>query len=249
MSYALCIVPAAPIRKEASHRSEMTSQLLFGEVLEILETQEEWLHIRTQYDSYEGWITPHMVQHTEQAMSSNFVMAELVNTVSWRDTILHAPMGAATPGWNPENGLLWDGLSSYSGKFHDLSVLDKDRILPTAMHWLNAPYLWGGKTLMGVDCSGFVQTVFKLSGIILQRDAYQQAEQGEKIGLEEAKPGDLAFFHNDEDRVTHVGIIMEQDQLIHASGRVRIDILDGEGIVNRETGKRSHRLHSVRRYV
>ena len=114
-------------------------------------------------------------------------------------------------------------------------------------HFINTPYLWGGKSVFGIDCSGFVQQVFKMFGIKLLRDAYLQAEQGESVSsIEEGRAGDLAFFQNEKGRVTHVGLILEKGKIIHASGKVRIDTIDKEGIVT-ETGERTHIIHSVRR--
>ncbi len=249
MSYALCTVPAAPVRREASHRSEMTNQLLFGETVEVIETKEEWLNVRSLYDGYEGWITHHLIEHTEEPVISSFVTTGLLNDIGWRNGNLHAPMGSFLPGFSEENNVLWDGTSIYKNSFRDSSTTDVNLLEAIARLWLNAPYLWGGKTLMGVDCSGFVQTVLKVCGIHLLRDAYQQAEQGKRIGhASQAQNGDLAFFHNDQGRVTHVGLMLSGDKIIHASGRVRIDQLDSEGIFNRETGKHTHRLHSVNRY-
>jgi hypothetical protein len=115
--------------------------------------------------------------------------------------------------------------------------------------FLDTPYLWGGKSMFGIDCSGFVQQVFKMFGIPLLRDAYLQAEQGSLINtMEETRLGDLAFFHNEKGRITHVGIILENNQIVHASGKVRIDKFDAKGIINYETGERTHELHSMRRY-
>jgi cell wall-associated NlpC family hydrolase len=114
-------------------------------------------------------------------------------------------------------------------------------------HFLNSPYLWGGKSVFGIDCSGFVQQVLKMFGIKLLRDAYLQAEQGQPVqSLQEAKLGDLAFFQNEKGKVTHVGIMLDEGKIIHASGQVRIDTLNKDGIVT-EAGERTHSLHSVRR--
>ena len=114
--------------------------------------------------------------------------------------------------------------------------------------FLGTAYLWGGKSIFGVDCSGFVQQLYKLFGIFLPRDAYQQAEVGELVGfLQEAKLGDLAFFDNDEGRITHVGMLLSDRLIMHASGNVRIDPIDHAGIIHRITGKRTHHLRLIKR--
>ncbi|MBK7084827.1 MAG: C40 family peptidase [Flavobacteriales bacterium] len=122
-------------------------------------------------------------------------------------------------------------------------------LIDAYMHpFLGAPYLWGGRTPTGVDCSGLTQMLFMLMGIYLPRDAYQQAEEGDPVELVDlAEPGDLAFFDNAEGRITHVGIVLPERRILHASGRVRIDALDQEGIFDAEQGKYSHKLRLVKR--
>lgn len=253
MKYSICIAAAAPVRKEPGHRSEMINQLLFGETMQVLEEKDEWLRIRSLYDDYEGWLTYHMIAPVDEkviAATSPFVTSLLTNPVTTADQLINAPMGAPLTGYDEETRLLWDPQYKYHGTFRDTRKgFDSEVMKKTIQQWLNAPYLWGGKTFMGVDCSGFVQTVFKLLGIKLKRDAWQQQEQGELIaGVANAKEGDLAFFQNGNGRVTHVGIVLENNRIAHSSGKVRIDKLDEEGIVNVQSGIRTHHVHSVKRY-
>ena len=252
MQYAICTVAAAAVRKEPSHRTEMTNQLLFGEIMEVLEAKDEWFRIRSRIDAYEGWLTHHLVAELEEAVAraeQPYIATELVNSINLPHQLIHAPMGSALTGFDEETRLLWDGDYKYHGSYRNTAKpFDPDLLHKTIQAWINAPYLWGGKTLMGVDCSGFVQTVFKVLGLRLKRDAYQQAEQGTPVSLSEIKTGDVAFFHNENGRVIHVGILLENNQIVHASGKVRIDRLDEQGVVNTENGKRTHQLHSVKRY-
>lgn len=253
MQYAICTVAAAPVRKEPSHRSEMINQLLFGETMEILETKDEWFKIRSLYDEYEGWLTYHLIKEMEEAIAragTSFFATGLVNPVTLPDQLINAPMGSALVGFDEETRMLWNENYKYHGTYKNTAKpFDQDFLHKITHAWLNAPYLWGGKTFMGVDCSGFAQTVFKLLGIRLKRDAYLQAEQGNPVNLPQAKSGDAAFFHNESGRVIHVGIMFDADRIVHASGKVRIDRLDEQGIVNSENGKRTHRLHSIRRFL
>jgi hypothetical protein len=251
MQYAICTVAAAPVRKEPSHRSEMSNQLLFGETMQVLESKEEWFRIKSLYDNYEGWLTNHLITAVKEDIANstlNYVASGLVNPITLPDQLINAPMGSSLVGFDEETRLLWDEQYKYQGAYRNIQQpLDSDLLWRTVQAWVNAPYLWGGKTFMGVDCSGFVQTVFKVLGIPLRRDAYQQAEQGSAVERAVAKTGDVAFFHNERGRVTHVGILLNPQEVIHSSGKVRIDQLDDQGIVNRDSGKRTHQLHSIRR--
>lgn len=249
MKHAIAIVPAAPVRKEASHRSEMVSQLLFGETATVTETREEWLHIRCDYDGYEGWVTFHQVGRIEGGAVpvQRYLAADPLRSATTDDGNIFLPLAASLPGFDPATKSFLNG--TYEGQYTDTHApFDLSQLLQRAQVWLNAPYLWGGKTLLGVDCSGFVQTVFKLSGIRLLRDAWQQAGQGDAVpSLDASEPGDLAFFHNAEGRVIHVGLLLGDHRIIHASGRVRIDTVSNDGIWNSEYGKMTHQLHSIRR--
>lgn len=253
MEYAISSVAAAPVRKEPAHRSELTNQLLFGETMQVLEQKDEWFRVKSLFDQYEGWLTYHLVTTVSKELAESahpFIASGITNPVTLPDQLINAPMGSTLAGFDEETRLLWDEHYKYHGTFRDTSrPFDKDLLQKLIQPWINAPYLWGGKTFMGVDCSGFVQTVFKVLGIRLQRDAWQQASQGIVVeDLSMSKEGDLAFFHNENGRVIHVGIVLSPNAIIHASGKVRIDRLDEQGIVNRENGKRTHQLHSMKRY-
>ena len=253
MNYSICTVAAAPVRKEPSHRTEMTNQLLFGETMQVLEQKDEWFRIKSLYDEYEGWLTYHMVAELDEAVAKagiDFIASDLINPLTLPDQLINAPMGSALVGFDEETRLLWNESYKYHGTYRDVRKPFNLDLLERTMHaWINAPYLWGGKTFMGVDCSGFVQTVFKVLGIKLKRDAYQQAEQGTVVeSLSDTKTGDVAFFHNETGRVTHVGIVLFPGEIIHASGKVRIDTLDEQGIENKENGKRTHRLSIIKRF-
>ena len=137
----------------------------------------------------------------------------------------------------------------YNGKFLAIEGdSTPDHLEQLVLPWLNSPYQWGGRTMFGVDCSGFVQVNFKMLGIGLQRDAWQQAQQGIVIKkLKDAAKGDLAFF-DDRDEIVHVGILLGPDKIIHASGKVRIDSIDKKGIINSDSNSRTHSLRAIRRY-
>ena len=253
MNYAICAVAAAPVRKEDSHRTEMVNQLLFGETMQVLEEKEEWCRIISIYDDYEGWLTRHMIVEIEEETARypvGAVSTGLINTITLPHQIINAPMGSSLTGFNSESRILWDGVHRYHGTCRNVRqpVYDLDLFWQTVHAWLNAPYLWGGRTFLGVDCSGFVQVVFKVLGIRLKRDAWQQATQGRAvISLKKAETGDVAFFENEAGKIVHVGILLNNRQIIHASGKVRIDHIREEGIIQADTGKQTHRLHSIRR--
>ena len=232
----------------------MSNQVLFGEAVEILEEKGEWFRVRTLFDNYEGWLTHHLVTEISPETANSkpvYYTSEPVSPIVFGEQIMSIPMGSFLSGYNEDTKQLWEHNILFNSAFRKLGEpLNEEQVMHTAFSLLNSPYLWGGKTCMGIDCSGFVQTVFKVHGIFLQRDAYQQATQGKEIiHLQDALPLDTAFFKNEEGKVIHVGILTGKDSIIHASGKVRIDTLDEQGIINRDTDKRTHWLSGVRRVV
>ncbi len=252
--FGICNLAIVPIRLEASHRSEMVSQLLFGEHFQILERSKGWVKIKLQFDGYEGWIDEKQYQPISESefglLSSKDIMlnADLIEYISGKDNMLFPiPLGASLSFLDvPE-------INTSDFHFEGLKTSDKkpkSEILKTAFMYLNTPYLWGGKTPFGIDCSGFVQMVYKLNGYSLSRDAYQQATQGEVLSfIEEAEAGDLAFFDNEEGKITHVGILMNDNYIIHAHGKVRIDRLDHLGIMNVDTKRHTHKLRVIKKII
>lgn len=253
MNYAIVTVPAAPVRKKPRHQREMTNQLLFGEAVQILKEKGSlWVKIRSLYDNYEGWMTNTLLEEvTEEQANENVVhvTAGMLNTAIVNTISTNLPIGSSLPGFQQDKGMI--------GKLHyEFQGISKKRTTPPpdaflvkelTHQWLNAPYLWGGRTIFGVDCSGFVQVNFKMMGIDLPRDAWQQAQEGEAVKkLKDAVTGDLAFF-DDNEEIVHVGILLDESHIIHASGKVRIDEIDKKGIIHSITGKRTHQLKAIRR--
>ena len=160
-------------------------------------------------------------------------------------------MGSSLTGYDEETRLLWDEQHKYHGTFRSIDKrADEDLFWRILQPWMNAPYLWGGRTFMGVDCSGFVQVVYKVLGCALPRDASEQAAVGKDVvKLSDATTGDLAFFINKDEKIVHVGIVLNSNKIIHASGKVRIDGLDEEGIINSDTGIRTHQLYSLKSVI
>ncbi len=254
MAFVICIVPAAPIRKEDAHRSEMISQLLFGELAEVLEETRSFTRIRCAYDGYEGWCQSNQFAKIDEAKAniiSKAITPDWDTIISVNGGSMHIPIGSSL-GFLENGEAVIDKFSiACTANSYDpeTAMISADAIKAKSLQYLNTPYLWGGRSVYGIDCSGFVQQVFRYFNIVLPRDAYQQAGAGELVGfLQEAQCGDLAYFDNEEGRITHVGILFNQDTIIHASGKVRIDKIDNMGIVNGDTGERTHKLRLIKRY-
>lgn len=250
MQYVAAIVPAAPLRSEASHRSEMISQMLFGEKAVVLDQKGDFSKIKNLFDHYEGWIqTSQLTEVSKHFMSVKPTgYTEKNNTVLFfNDSVMI--LSAGTPIYRVRKiGKYKIKYKKVKPIFADYADYSEEKITGLAAQYMNTSYLWGGRSSFGIDCSGFSQQVLKHFGKMLKRDASQQATQGEVVGfLQAAQCGDLAFFDNEEGHITHVGILLSPNTIIHSSGRVHIDKIDNEGIISTDLGVRTHRLRIIRR--
>ncbi|OIP00412.1 MAG: hypothetical protein AUJ98_07645 [Bacteroidetes bacterium CG2_30_33_31] len=259
MQYGITNVQIMPLRATASDKSEMTSQLLFGELFEIIDASKSWAYIRNLYDDYEGWADKKQFIILPTNEANRLINSEVNYTNEWisRAYSLTAKQEFAFVLGSHLNGLKNGKIRINENEFivreSPLSFkIEKTQasILLNSKKFIGAPYLWGGKTPFGVDCSGFTQTVFKLCGIKLLRDAAQQSLQGVGVDfIDDAECGDLAFFDNDEDDIIHVGILLNNSKIIHSSGFVRIDSIDHNGIFNEDIGDYSHKLRIIKRFL
>jgi gamma-D-glutamyl-L-lysine dipeptidyl-peptidase len=255
MSYGICNLSMVPCRKEPSDKSEMVTQLLFGEHFQILKETEKWCNIRNAFDGYECWIDKKQMHEISGEEFDQLSLNEFPTVGSFISMVLNEKksesnfilLGSTLPWFGNNKCKIYKDNYSFSG---EISNSSNDKIIDNTMLYFNAPYLWGGRSPFGIDCSGFTQMVFKMANIKLPRDAYQQAEAGEPVlKNNELQKNDLLFFSNLEGRVIHVGIAINAYYIIHASGKVRIDKITDQGILNVDTKEISHHLHSIRRLV
>ncbi len=257
MQKGICLLSVIPLRAAAESKSEMVSQLLFGETYEVLAQNHNWIQIKTHADAYEAWISANQYNSWDGEMGLNLVspiFPYLTVTNLSNNSTFHLLPGSVIP-----NAIVSEAQINFQiNDVHYQAVLEGGAIqaIPTndlihfAKLFLNSPYLWGGRSFMGIDCSGFTQLIYKVAGIQIPRDAYQQAGIGEDVSfVNEALPGDLAFFDNAEGRITHVGMICGNGEIIHASGMVRIDVLDSYGIFNEKLGTHTHKLRIIKRLL
>lgn len=253
MEIFICGNVFVPLRSGPSHKSEMLSQVLFGEKYVITDQVGHWYKIETLLDNYTGWID---MNHLQQSSGKKDSPGNVLNRslLCYKDDNTKLVLEAGCEIYEPdfENRVFSAGENKYStgSEFFPSFLNVSESIADTAMKFINSPYIWGGRIPSGIDCSGFVQLVYKIRGISIPRDSFQQAEAGESISfIEEAVPGDLVLFDDDRGKVTHVGMILSQGLVIHASGRVRIDTIDHQGIFKREINGYSHKLRTIRRIV
>ena len=249
MQYGICNLSIVPIRIESSDKSELVSQLLYGEHFKIIDQRKHWCKIRVAFDDYEGWIDKKQYHEINKEEYKNIedsiseYSEDLIEYVQTKDQqLLLVPMGSSL-----------NGLSVLEHHFDGTKIAginDKSNLVVTAFSFLNAPFLWGGKTPLGIDCSGFTQMVYRLNGYKLLRDVSQQSTQGDALSfIEESDPGDLAFFDDVEGNIIHVGIILKDNYIIHVHGKVRIDRLDHLGIYNSEEKKHTHKLRVIKKII
>lgn len=261
MAFGIADLSIIPVRREQSERSEMVSQILFGELYEILEETEKWVYVRLLHDGYEGWIdrkmcVPVSEGYLQAYQSGEHLLAtEVFNIVvkdgDWGNKLVVS--GSVLPFFDAATKKMKVGddvytlVSKMKGK-EGQSL--RDLLVSYALMYYNTPYLWGGRSPYGIDCSGLSQIVYRLGGVNLPRDASQQVVCGQDLSfIEEALPGDLAFFGDEAGNITHVGIIWEQNRIIHASGKVRVDRIDHQGIYNEELKRYTHNLKVIRRIL
>ncbi|MEA1850271.1 MULTISPECIES: C40 family peptidase [unclassified Chryseobacterium] len=235
MNKGICIVTVAPVRAENSDKAEIVTEILFGESADILEVNKNWTRIKMHYDNYEGWMdTKQLKPVTDEELAARKVT---IVTEDFASVMMNDGKTLLSMGSEVEFPVV------ASRRSHNM----RESIALTAKEFLNVPYLWGGKSFFAVDCSGFTQLVYKVHNIKLPRDTSQQVDVGESLTfVEESQPGDLAFFENPDGKIIHVGIMLDNQKIIHASGKVRIDTLDSTGIFNKEMNKHTHKLRVIK---
>jgi hypothetical protein len=248
-NFAFCSVSISPVRENPADSSEMTSQLIFGEIIEILEIDRQWRKVKSTLDQYSGWM---------DVKCLTFLTESQMNAWKKEQIILYNPMislGSAEGTIHLTKGAF---VSKERAEFtiggNEYKMTGRKMIMPTSINdvaksYLNAPYLWGGKTLFGIDCSGFTQMVYRFMNIAIPRDASIQAKKGDEVDYSKRKEGDLAFFKNEKGNIHHVGVVLKENQIIHAHGWMRIDELDKKGIRGRVDDQYSHKLAFIKRLV
>jgi hypothetical protein len=258
IDYGVCRLSLVPVRKDPADQSEQVTQLLFGDDYEVLEVTKDkkWVRIKNNFDQYEGWlkVSQHhsiIKEYFDHIYRAEFkISTDITSSLLYNKLPLTVLMGSIIP-ISVSELFKMDEQFAFNGDSKSLGLKREFEFLQTiAFRYLNAPYQWGGKSPFGIDCSGFTQMVFKICGYKLLRDAWQQANQGKLISSwHDAKPGDVAFFHSSEYKIIHTGIVLADHKIIHAHGRVRIDHINEEGILNLETKIYTHRLAHIRRML
>lgn len=258
MSFALCHLSVVPLRNSPSDKSEQVSQLLFGEIVEVLETKgRSWTKARCTWDNCIGWVKSRQLKSITNAEKELFeerfaYCLDLFHPLLSNEYSMPITLGARLPDFDGMKFIFDSQSYFYSGQavFPENLLPTNDRVLKIARRYLLAPYQWGGRSPLGIDAAGYVQMVFKMVGINLHRSAEQQVHQGDLIDfIEQALPGDLAFFENKQGNVSHTGILLTENRIIHAFEQVRIDKIDHYGIFNEQDQRYTHRLRIIKRIL
>ncbi len=261
MQYAVSVLPVIPVRSAPSDTEEMVSQLVFGEQVTIIDKQQKWSFVENCYDGYHGWINNPMINLISKEVSEELnnsaarVPANLFLPVisNQNKHPLYIPAGSTLYRYKSASNTFQVGNIQFGCQqepfFYSQEKIRED-ISGAALSFLNIPYLWGGKNPFGIDCSGLTQTLMKLFAIKLPRDSRQQVKTGKTVNfIDEAKPGDLAFFDNEQGEIVHTGIIIANRQIVHASGHVKSDRIDHQGIYDNARKQYTHRLRVIKNVI
>lgn len=257
-TYGICRIAIVSMRMEPDHRSEQVSQLLFGEHYSVVDSSEDkkWVRISCAYDEYEGWIQKEQfhtisTEYYDQIGNSNYkISTEISSSILFNKSYRNITIGSILPIstnelFETEQHLAFGGESKSLGQKRDADFLEL-----IARKYLNTPYLWGGRSPFGIDCSGFTQMVYRICGYMVPRDSSMQLNAGKLVSdFSSIHPGDLAILKDENGIVDHVGILLSDNKIIHASGKVQIDKFLPEGIKNMDTKLVSHHLHQIRRVI
>lgn len=248
--YAICNLSVISVREEPLHSSEQVTQMLYGDICFIIKRLDNWGYIRMDFDNYEGWVDTKQLQEIDNQTYNEikgtmpryaYDLIDFVQNIDDENQLYPICIGATVSN-APFLGQIFQGEIQQR--------VSKKHLAEIAYRYLNAPYQWGGKSPFGIDCSGLVQMVYKLAGVSIPRDASEQAQIGTSIDfIEEAQIGDLAFFDNPEGKIIHTGLIVQKNYIIHAHGKVRIDIIDHNGIYNADFQKYTHKLRTIKRIL
>lgn len=252
--YGICRLSIVPLRAYGKEQAEMCSQLLFGEYYTVLQRSENgnWLKIQCQPDNYIGWIdhlhhTPISEEHWSSLAMSSYGILTAPGQLKFKQFMLNLLQGSLLP-YRPDD-LFPEAIPQQLTIASGAQQGDFMKLKAICESFLGAPYLWGGKTMYGIDCSGLVQIAFRCCGYFLPRDASQQITVGTEVAsLEQVVPGDLCFFKKDN-KINHVGILLNNSDIIHASGYVKVGKIDSAGIIDQERLKLTHHLCGIRRVL
>ena len=249
MLFGICLLSIVPMRAEPRDTSELVSQVIYGESFKIIEKRANWSLIKLSFDNYNGWVDNKQLTEIDKSIYDsinseiNIYSLDLIEFIQIKDKgLLTIPIGSTL-----------NALKLFEHSFDGNKISSKqakENLVKTSLLLINSPYLWGGRTPFGIDCSGFTQIIYKINGYNIDRDAKDQVKLGLALSfIEESEPGDLAFFDNKEGDIVHVGIVMEDNHIIHAHGHVRIDRLDQTGIYNVDTRKHTHKLRVIKKII